>query len=247
MPAKALELGGMLLRSNKFKNPINYWSAYLRRQAPKDGACKLRSGKVISLSSNPHDIVTVMVNFCRREYGEIKRGWCVVDIGANIGVFTVVAMESGASQVIAFEPNNEAYEVLRKNVETNELQDKVQIYHRAVSHLSGESVYIPTSSSPYNRVQNSASILENVHEVKTISLADALSDLYRVDLMKLDCEGAEYQIILRSDPAVFEKIKRIRMELHPSKSYSRIEVIVHLESMGYQLVRRSGLIFWFER
>jgi len=246
LPAKILGLFAMLVRSLKFRHPGNYWRSYIKRQSPRGNVCKLRSGTSLYLSSNPHDIVTVMVNFCRSEYGVIEPGWTVVDVGANIGVFTVLAMESGATQVVAFEPNLEAFETLRKNVEENSFSGAVQVHHRAVAPSSDQILYISDCSSPYNKTR-AESDQDATTEVRTISLVEALSDCDHVDLMKLDCEGAEYPIILESDPAIFSKIRRIRMELHPSRAFTRSQVVEHLQSKGYSLVRRVGLIFWFER
>ena len=246
IPAKIAQQAMMLGRSLHFRHPGHYWQSYFKRQSPRGNVCKLRSGTSVYLSSNPHDIITVMVNFCRNEYGVIQAGWTVVDVGANIGVFTVMAMESGAGKVISFEPNEEAFQTLLRNVEENGFSEAVETYHRAVSSSSGQTLHIPICSSPYNKTKSEPTS-DETKAVSTISLVDALRDHDRVDLMKLDCEGAEYQIILETDPAVFDKIKRIRMELHPSRQFTREQIVEHLEAFGFTLVKRVGLIFWFER
>lgn len=246
IPSKVFELSGMIIRSFRFKHALQCWLSYAKRRPPNANVCELRSGTKIFLSSNPHDIITVMVNFCRNEYGLILPGWTVVDVGANIGAFTVMAMESGASNVIAFEPNREAFETLSKNVQKNGFQQAVRIHQRAVSDSSGQTLYIPDRSSPYNKTKRKSES-GAANAVSTISLSDALSDFDHIDLMKLDCEGAEYQIILDSKIEVFNKIDRIRMELHPSRQHTRAQVVQHLESNGLSLVHRVGLIFWFER
>ena len=212
-----------------------------------DNRLVLRSGKTIFLSSNPHDIVTVMVNFCKSEYGTIKKGWVVVDVGANIGAFTVYAKESGASKILAFEPNSEAYKVLERNVRENGFQQSVEIHKRAVAFLSGQTVYIPRSSSPYNKISGQEEAQVNVEAVRTMSLEEIISQVGRVDLLKLDCEGAEYSILLNSDKQILNKVDNIRMELHHSKKHSRKEVVDHLASSGFKVIHSVGNIFWFQR
>tara|TARA_Y100000992_G_C20962862_1_gene349037 strand:- start:179 stop:454 length:276 start_codon:yes stop_codon:yes gene_type:complete len=67
------------------KNPLKIIYHYLLKTSPK--FINLRNGITIYTSSNPHDIITFVVIFAKRDYGKIKKNSVVVDIGANIGVF----------------------------------------------------------------------------------------------------------------------------------------------------------------
>ncbi len=69
-----------------FREPIGLLCCYIRRQPPKHNQVHLRNGIVLHLSRDHSDIVTVFLIFCRRDYGYIKAGTSVVDVGANIGV-----------------------------------------------------------------------------------------------------------------------------------------------------------------
>lgn len=200
-----------------FQNPVRLLHHYLRSWALPEKMVTLRNGHRIFLSSYPNDLVTIMVLFGKREYGDIPNDGIVVDIGANIGAFCVYAKLYGAKRVIAFEPNKESFEILQKNITENGFEDSVTALNIAVSSEDDQRVYIPIASDPNNitsrQVENEDS---GFTEVKTIKLATIL-DRYRIeqlDLLKVDCEGAEYEIIDACDRDTFNRIKRLRFEYH---------------------------------
>ena len=73
---------------------------------------QLRSGLKLVCSSDKEDIRTLIEVFVRKTYGEIAPGALVVDIGANIGLFAVYAVEQGAARVLAYEPCPESTGVI---------------------------------------------------------------------------------------------------------------------------------------
>jgi len=191
-----------------------------------------------------------MVNFCRNEYGKIHRGWKVIDIGANIGVFMLKAARSGAGHVYCFEPNTEAFDVLETNIVENALSNRVTAIQKAVTGRAHQSVYVPKASSPYNAavVTKAASDVE-LEAVSGTTLCDIIETygLMHIDLLKLDCEGAEYEILLETPADILMKIQRIRMELHPSRKHSRAEVLGRLQDLGFSCVKNTGMIYWLEQ
>jgi hypothetical protein len=74
--------------------------------------------------------------------------------------------------------------------------------------------------------------------VAAVSLADALARLAtdRVDLLKLDCEGAEYDILMRTTPDVLSRIDRIVMEYHDHRPDVRHPALAaFLRHSGYRV------------
>ena len=71
------------------------------------------------------DTATIGVVFLRREYGPIGSNWTVIDVGANIGVFTLYAAATGG-RVYAYEPMPENYELLLRNLKRNNKLGPVQ-------------------------------------------------------------------------------------------------------------------------
>lgn len=154
----------------------------------------------------------------------------VIDIGANIGVFALYAAHCGrANKVFAYEPNSESFQFLLKNISVNHLENTIIPHRLAVTGASGGMVKFPKKSSMYNAIIEGESDTD-FEEVETTSLSTMLSNVEKIDLLKLDCEGAEYDILMKSDQNVFNKISAIRMEYHLGRE---AEVSAFLGQYGF--------------
>jgi FkbM family methyltransferase len=141
----------------------------------------------------------------------------IVDVGANIGVYTVaLAKIFPSATVIPLEPDAAVTEVLRKNVALNGLEN-VALDHlgKAVGAAAtrGRLVRDPAGDSVYSRVE-----LQEEGDVEVVRLDDlGLAD---VDLMKIDVEGAEFDVLdgaaelLAGQPALLLEI--------PEQSYAKL-------------------------
>jgi len=127
---------------------------------------------------------------------EIKRGMCIVDIGAHIGYYTLLfAKLTGENgKVFAFEPDPENFSLLTKNVEINGYKNVVLI-PKAVSNFTGKTkLFLDKDSSTGHRTYLFDQKKEkNWLLVETVSLDDFFKDRdWNIDLLKIDIEGAEY-------------------------------------------------------
>ena len=139
---------------------------------------------------------------------QLRRGDVVLDIGMNIGGFSIFADFIGA-KLISYEPDPSNYEIACDNIELN--NSKVKAYNKAVADKSGTiSFYINTLK---NRGVHSI-IPTNGRKVLSVECEDINEILKREspNKIKIDCEGAEYSII----KAVKEwgSVRLIRMEWH---------------------------------
>lgn len=198
-----------------FRNPFDFIVAYLTRQPIKGGVVKLRNGIDIYLTDHPHDPITVFVIFIRNDYGDVPKNSLVVDIGANIGVFSLYAICRGADKVMAFEPNSTAFDCLTRNIVQNHLQDRIRASRLAVTAHSNQTVKFPILSSVYNSVLNDDTQYD-FELVSTISLNDIAANVGCIDLLKIDCEGGEYEILFTSDKSL-KKTRFIKLEYHHGK------------------------------
>lgn len=194
------------------KSPFKILLHYIKRTSPK--YINTRNGITIKTSSNPHDIITFVVVFCKQDYGKVKKNSTIVDVGANIGIFSLYALSNGAKHVEIFEPCNEAYRVLFENIKINGYLSKVNMHKLAVTANDNSTVFISTVSSPYNKISLKENFSTSLEKVKTINLETALNSFKNIDLIKMDCEGAEFEIFPSLSIDFFEKIDEIRMELH---------------------------------
>lgn len=144
---------------------------------------------------------------------KIKDGDTVLDIGANIGVFAVYAATAARNtQVLAFEPFPENVEYLQKNVQNSNLQN-VKIFPQAVAKTNEERV-LAVSESWIKHSLSKADSEQPGLRVQTISFDRIMNDIEKCDLLKIDCEGSEYEIFYSATPESLNKVRKIVGEYH---------------------------------
>jgi FkbM family methyltransferase len=128
----------------------------------------------------------------------IKSGDCVVDIGANVGFYTLLFARTAGpdGRVIAFEPSPRSITLLRQNLAINGYLYAVA-EQAAVSDKSGtaELVVCPTGESDNRLVAMMPSPVGEVIAVKMVSLDDYFDAETRIDFLKIDAQGAETAIL----------------------------------------------------
>jgi FkbM family methyltransferase len=137
----------------------------------------------------------------------------VIDVGANVGYFSVACAAIGAYKVLSYEPVTSTHERLTRNVNLLSLADKVVTHKQAVLGKPHDPLLIHLQSS---HGANSLYVPGDKSEfVKVITLADCMQQTYSHNvILKLDCEGAEYDILLDTPDHVFDRVKIIHMEMH---------------------------------
>jgi hypothetical protein len=89
--------------------------------------------------------------------------------------------------------------------------------------------------------------------VDVVSFDELMDELTDVSLVKLDCEGSEYEIVLHSSPRAWERVRRVVIEYHAVPGRDPLDVVERLESLGLRLVRAQaraadgGGTQWFSR
>lgn len=169
----------------------------------KEYICKMKNGlklRVRGGSDDRHIVFEVLVQGIYPV--KIASGDVVVDVGAQIGCFAIWAAHQGA-HVFAFEPFPENFKVLKANVAMNGLKN-VEALPYAVAATSGtRRMLLPTDPSHSGRYSLYRGTADQAVDVASISLDDFLREheLDHVDLVKLDCQGSEYEIVygLRAD------------------------------------------------
>ncbi len=117
----------------------------------------------------------------------------IVDIGANVGVSALYFGQKHKNcRIWCVEPSKRSFDFLQRNVRVNGLEG-VTLIHKAISDVSGASIAFYESQAAPGHSSICAGRAEEpvVLQVETLSLADLLADLPRVDLLKMDVEGAE--------------------------------------------------------
>ncbi len=160
--------------------------------------------------------------------------YTVVDIGACFGAFTYACLIRRARQVLSFEPHPENFSLLIQHLASQIAENQVEAYNLAVWGKSG--LQLRLSECEFNNTGGHAICADGPYEVETISLNDILSGLEWPVLIKLDCEGSEWQILYNCDKRLlWEKCQGIVGEFHNGTDPGdRIEVLHSmLEGVGY--------------
>lgn len=144
-----------------------------------------------------------------------QKGDHVIDIGANIGVFALWAAQKGAS-VTCYEPGPDTFDCLVRNAAGR----PINVMHAAVvGRLSPEGtvrLYLhderSTRHTLLGREIGSGQELTSYIDVPAVSIDKVLAD--SCDLLKVDCEGAEFDIFDAVDGNVLRQARRIVVEFH---------------------------------
>ncbi|MDR3291085.1 MAG: FkbM family methyltransferase [Methanobrevibacter sp.] len=168
-------------------------------------------------------------------------GELIIDVGANIGDSTLYFANKGY-RVLAFEPIKETFEKAKLNIDLNEdLKDKINIVNKGIAYKNGE-VKIYFSKDKFNEYSGLSSTYregKNYELFEVISVESMLKE-YEVSpyILKMDCEGCEVDIILKSDLTMF---KEIYFEYHPFKKGMEVEPLIEkLKNDGFKLERIEG-------
>ncbi|SRR5579885_3407308 len=151
-----------------------------------------------------------------------KAGATVLDIGAHIGLYTLLLarLVGPSGKVYSFEPTANTRSVLTKTVALNGLLDVVEIRAEAVSHSSGVSIFyetgIPVSNAnsliPLNKGNGPAPT-----KVKTVSLDDFVAENHVApDCVKIDVEGAELEVLRGGRRTFLTHRPAVALALHPA-------------------------------
>jgi FkbM family methyltransferase len=174
--------------------------------------------------------------------GRLEPGWDVVDIGAGLGDFTMLAATQCRDGVVhAYEPLPESHALLSHNVGLNQVEN-VRIFPAAVSSTGGSLAQEPAGNKEAvsTRFISTSGGENSVESVTLPAVVNALPD-GKCDFMKIDCEGCEYDLLLSSSPDLLRRIDRISLEYHEDvfkNGGNKLEM--HLERQGFAVSRRSN-------
>jgi len=128
----------------------------------------------------------------------IKEGDIVVDVGASIGYYTMIAAKivGNKGKVFAFEPDTKNFEILKKNVEINKYHN-VTLEQKAVSNITGKINLYSSEGIGFHSTVNPHST-DPALPIESVSLDDyfrELNFLDKIDFVKIDVEGAEFWVL----------------------------------------------------
>ena len=213
--------------------------------------CKV-VGLTLNYSKNKNALDVLKAIFEEREYADyfpFYKKVTVVDIGAHYGYFSIFAAKNtnSDSKIFSIEPSKENFEILNSNLNSCKIKN-VDSFQMAIGGEIGTQDLFTGRSINHSIVENYALLgaernIQKV-EVKTLEQFILENDLEKIDFLKMDCEGAEYAILLNTPPYIFDKITTISMEFHDMKNanFTGDEIVKKLKENGFEIVK-----FGYER
>ncbi len=187
------------------------------------------------------DVVTSERSVMDEILKEIRPNDVFWDVGANLGVYSLLAANCAGVQVVAFEPHPATAKRLRKNVELNE-KTNVKVLNIALSNSEGSARFDPIElDSPQARAYLVISDkISGTIEVETSS-GDKLIEKGIVpipDIVKIDVEGAE-PLVIKGIGSSLPSCRALFCEVHPMyiEQYgsSAEDLESTLENMGFSV------------
>jgi len=189
--------------------------------------------------------------FSRDDYGlsrvaSVHETPVILDLGANIGAFTVaVAIRFPKAKIFAYEPEEENFKILSKNIELNKLQNRVMPHQAAIAGHDGvEKLFLSNFEYGHSLLKEFI-VEEKTNETEMLSVScvtiKSILDANRlryIDLIKMDIEGSEYEVLYGLSDELYASIDRIVLEIHEIPGQSREKLKSFLETKGLK-VRQS--------
>jgi len=197
---------------------------------------RLRRGEQIHIEELT-DLKAFWQIFLRKVYRVRATDAVILDLGANVGVFTLYAARSAPqAKVFSVEPFPPTFRRLVATVRDHQLDSRVTCLNYAATGASGVRL-MPDAQLPSQRraLASSASVTSGTEVMgKTIESILEENRLPHVDLLKMDIEGSEYEVLLSTPQQVLSRIDRIALEYHgDSAPYSKEQLFDHLGQAGF--------------
>jgi FkbM family methyltransferase len=238
----------------------NWWDVYLNRfKHPTEASAtyRLRSGETFVLGDGIFEARVLNEIWADRAYEPtpdfvIKSGWNVIDAGAHKGIFAVRAARAGAT-IIALEPEPGNYEALRHNLEANGCSLATPL-DAALWSEAGEAVlhyFGGDASTNFSLVLGADD--GSTEMVKTVTLQSLVEQIGRVDLLKLDIEGAEIAVLKSTPAETLQRIDRIVLDYYIEDAPDEGEGMAReieslLTPLGFECtIQHRGAIFYAVR
>ncbi len=193
--------------------------------------------KIFLHPQSRHTLETYEPNVWKHVMGEIRSGDVVVDVGANIGLYTIALAKRVGPEgtVIAFEPDSDNFHALRKNVKLNQIEHQVQLIRAAVGDFPGE-VSLSKAQMESHVLSDAA---QGSERVPMVTLDDVCKQ--KIDILKIDIEGYEEKALLGASRLLEDSERSPRciyLEVHPfawpSVGTTSESLLTLLEKLGYQ-------------
>lgn len=222
-----------------FRNPAIYIMDFLSLKKGnivynlKNAKFKLRAG------SSDRNVFNDVLLYNQYKLDKLKDCDSIIEVGAHIGFFSVsVAKKFPEARIYAFEPMMDNFNLLKDNLKINNIKN-VRIFPYAVSNRSGKIAFYVSKNNARHSIYGEEGTRK---KVRSINLREFMNKnkIKEVDLLKIDAEGAEYDIIYSLD---LNRIRDIFMEVHQVEGKSPDKLERYLKTKGFKISKKWDI--WY--
>jgi FkbM family methyltransferase len=167
----------------------------------------------------------------------------IFDIGGNIGITAIYLSSKFPDAIIyTFEPLTENFEILKKNIQHYQ---NIKAFNVGLGAKNGSfKVFLSNDSENFGGVSLYPDPVGNVAESYVLCEVNNINDIVKkhnigiIDLIKIDTEGAEYDILLSLEEKTLRNVSWITGELHGNRDF---EVLNYLENLGFSIALKKEI------
>ena len=203
----------------------------------------LRDGTQYLIRARLNDIGKISSIYIRKEYDryidKIRDNAIVIDIGAHIGVFSIYAQRLAKNVIVySYEPFDESFGLLQNNIRINKLERGIYAFNIGVGARRGiRKLFIDRRNLGGNSMFYET---EEYVQIDTVSLKDVFDEnnIKICDFLKMDCEGAEYEILFNTPREYIDRIMSITMEYHDNGDWNELKRFLTVNE--FEVILKEG-------
>lgn len=240
-----------LNKKNKISSILNffYWQIYSRFFKRKKEFKWIDNSSLIAYkgeSAVTANLYTGMSEFYEMGFlmHFLRSDDIFVDIGANSGIYTVLASKVMGSRSICIEPIHIAVERIKEHVKINQIQNLVEIHNIGLGDKDHEVMFTSNYDCTNHVIVNTSENNQNLisQKIKTLNSILNLNDEY---VLKIDTEGYEYNILKGANKILNQgKIIAIIIEINGSGAkygFNDNDIHIELKKYGYYPIKYDPL------
>jgi len=234
----------VFLNSRKiFKNWYVYPKVYYKLINDKFVIFETKTDLKIKIRVRSTDLMALtnvwMINEYEIEDFEINANDTVIDIGAHIGLFSLLVSQlCKTGKILSFEPISENFDLLVSNLKLNHVNNVLPFNLAVSKNLGRLELFLNNDQSAHSIFSKNLKSIS----VESTSLQKIFDEnkISSCKLLKLDCEGAEYEIIDSLPPECFDKIQNMAIEYHLADTKPELvkNLIAKIKNAGFKIKTR---------
>lgn len=208
----------------------------LQKKQPDDSAIQVKfHGKPLNITSSFWFLHSIQELFIDEVYkfNTTNANPVILDCGANWGLSIIYFKTNHPSaKIIAFEPDENVYKLLKTNIQSFGLEN-VELNKKAVWKQEGTLQFSSEGALGGRLTEDGEG--KNTIEVQTARLKDVIRSYEKIDFLKMDIEGAEYEVV-KDCVDELHRVERLFIEYHskPGEPQQLAEILDFVNKAGFR-------------